>query len=54
MKFKITYTQDEKQQAEKAAALLLKQADCNQITSMKKSDKHAPFYHIYIAFKPKK
>lgn len=54
MKVKISYTQEEKQQAERAAAMILKQTDSNQITSVKKSDRHTPFYHIYIAVKSAK
>ena len=55
MKVKITYTEKEKQQADKLAALYLEQLRSKNRISVSRSDRHAPYYHIYIADKlPKK
>lgn len=54
MKVKITYTEPEKQQADKLAALYLEQLQSKNRISVSRSDRHKPFYHIYIADKPLK
>lgn len=51
MKVKITYTEKEKQQADKLAALYLEQLQTKNRISVSRSDRHKPFYHIYIADK---
>ena len=55
MKVKITYTEKEKKQADKLASLYLEQLQSKNRISVSRSDRHKPFYHIYIADKqPKK
>lgn len=54
MKVKITYTEKEKQQADKLAALYLEQLQTKNRISVSRSDRHKPFYHIYIADKQSK
>lgn len=54
MKIKITYQQHEKQQADKLVALYLEQLQSRNRISISRSDRHKPFYHIYIADKQSK
>ena len=54
MKIKITYTEKEKQQADRLAAAYLEQLRNKERISVSRSDRHAPFYHIYIADKIQK
>lgn len=54
MKVKITYTENEKQQADKLAALYLEQLKSRNRIEVSRSDRHAPYYHIYIADKQQK
>lgn len=49
MKIKITYTDQEKQQAHKLARLCMGMLPDK--AAQKQSDKHAPFHHIYISDK---
>lgn len=51
MKVKITYTEQERRQADKLAALYLEQLQSRDRITVKRSDRHAPYYHIYIADK---
>lgn len=54
MKVKITYTEKEKKQADKLASLYLEQLQSKNRISVSRSDRHKPFYHIYIADRQKK
>ena len=55
MKIKIAYTREEKRLANLIAALLAAQIkrSTGSGVSVKLSDRHAPFYHIYLADKKK-
>lgn len=45
MKVKITYTEQEKQQADKLAAIIKNELKTVRIKS---SNKYKPYYHIYL------
>lgn len=48
MKIKISFTEDERQQAEEAAELL---RFTMRVVKMKESDRYKPFHHLYLATK---
>ena len=49
MKIKISYTESERERADKLAELYLKHfKDCGPVV-ITRSDRYKPFYHIYIA-----
>ena len=49
MKVKIAYTKDEEKRADRLAALFLEELQCHSSVTLTRSDRHKPFYHIYIA-----
>ncbi len=48
MKVKIAYTKDEETRADAVAALFLKELHTHSACTLTRSDRHKPFYHIYI------
>lgn len=54
MKVKITYTEQERRQADKLAALYMEQLQSRDRITVKRSDRHKPYYHIYISDKQPK
>ncbi len=48
MKVKIAYTQDEEKRADELAALYLKELQLHGAVTLTRSDRHKPYYHIYI------
>lgn len=48
MKIKISFTQEEREQAEEAAELL---RFTMRMAKVKESDRYRPFYHLYLASK---
>lgn len=48
MKVKISFTQDEREQAEETAELL---RFTMRLVKVKESDRYKPFYHLYLASK---
>lgn len=54
MKIKIAYTESESKRADELAALFVKELEQGCSVSLKRSDRHKPYYHIYIADNRKK
>ena len=54
MKIKIAYTEEEKEQADQLAAIYLERIQMSSSATITKSDRHKPFFHIYIADKKKR
>ncbi|WP_303835303.1 hypothetical protein [Ruminococcus flavefaciens] len=48
MKVKIAYTKEEEARADALAGLFLKELQVHSAVTLTRSDRHKPFYHIYI------
>lgn len=48
MKIKIAYTEKETKEAEELAGLYVKELQLRRPVLLTRSDRHKPFYHIYI------
>lgn len=54
MKVKIAYTKDEEKRANRLATLFLEELQRQSSVTFTRSDRHKPFFHIYIADKLRK
>lgn len=53
MKIKIAYTEPEKERADELAAMYLRKMQQRGTVTLTRSDRHKPYYHIYISDKKK-
>jgi hypothetical protein len=58
LKIKIAYQQSEEKQAEEIARLINSECEADNLIKETRSDRHAPFFHIYLSvtslLKPRK